>query len=484
MSEAKSLLYKSEFKALVGDNYRNLLFLTIILCVTLVSICFSFGSLNYLNERMNDPYTNWVNLKLPRYLDKDSYIKLKESISSPESKDKFNLKGYEEYVTFRESFVLIGDESGTRLKGRTLELGTPLTNKILEKANLLGNVKEIFPNSCGVIVKSEMLEKLNYKSPREQNVIQLLFDSINVHFEILGVVKDLPDKCDFAVLPGLYNLLSHSVSESNIISTLHEVNKIDVFSEKEIKEEEIREMIKPFGIRKIRAKEEDYNNNYKSFIHTLYFTEYLDRNQLKELQTKLIKYNISTYNKLNCNIKNTQISQPYYISFNFENLLNVKDFSYYLSKDYNLELELSSVESKSNFGIVSLQTLVTILSLLMFGIFSIIYFIASLIANHIKQNSQNLGTLKAFGLKNDELVSIYSKSILKMLLISLFICLAFLVICYVLNVLIYSEIILFNFLNFKIISIISLIIVFSYFISYRIISVQLAKTPGELIFSR
>ena len=63
MKEYLKLLAKREFKVVLGNKYSNLWLLSAVLFATFLSIAFSNSSMLYLEEKMNDPFTNWVNIQ-------------------------------------------------------------------------------------------------------------------------------------------------------------------------------------------------------------------------------------------------------------------------------------------------------------------------------------------------------------------------------------------------------------------------------------
>ena len=61
--EYLNLLAKREYKVVLGPHFVNLWLLVIVLVATFISISFSNGSMRYLSDKMNDPFTNWLNIE-------------------------------------------------------------------------------------------------------------------------------------------------------------------------------------------------------------------------------------------------------------------------------------------------------------------------------------------------------------------------------------------------------------------------------------
>ena len=56
------LFIRRESRVVVGNRCVNLWVLTAMLVLTFLAIAFSNASLSYLKQKMDDPFTNWVNL--------------------------------------------------------------------------------------------------------------------------------------------------------------------------------------------------------------------------------------------------------------------------------------------------------------------------------------------------------------------------------------------------------------------------------------
>ena len=63
IKEYLKLLAQRESKVVLGKYYSNMWVLAIVFIATFVSIAFSNGSMIYLSEKMNDPFTNWVSIE-------------------------------------------------------------------------------------------------------------------------------------------------------------------------------------------------------------------------------------------------------------------------------------------------------------------------------------------------------------------------------------------------------------------------------------
>ena len=62
MKQYLKLLIQREAREVLGRRWVNLWILVLMLVGTFTSIAFSDGSMNYLKDKMEDPYTNWVSI--------------------------------------------------------------------------------------------------------------------------------------------------------------------------------------------------------------------------------------------------------------------------------------------------------------------------------------------------------------------------------------------------------------------------------------
>ena len=483
--EVKKLLQKSELESLFGKKSSRLIMLASILTLTLLAISFSNGGLDYLDKKMNDPYTNWVNLRIPRYVSDSDYAKLKKDVLQKDNVEEYNLGGISEYVTFKEVFT--GDGVGdTRLKGRTVSKSNPIYSKVISKDNMLySKYSEIPFGECGLIIKESTLISLGYTDPTSQDFVQLSIDSTVVLFDVWGVVKNLPDNCDFITSPGVHNLLFESISETDFLTNVGSVNKITILGDAEIKSEDLfKQIFSNTNIRDFTSSKIYLNKDDNRVQYTLKFSSYLDAEYLETKKSNLAENQLEVFSAHNCNIPFTNLRDAYYLSFNFLKLDNIRPFKNYLSDEFNIELEMSQVESKENFAFVSRLSLFISTMLLVFGLLSIVFFINNTLMMYLKENSQNLGTLKAFGLDNKTLISIYLSGMIRMFLYALLVAVGVCILFELVEAFISGNNSIFKFFDVKTYLSILILAIATYFVVNKILKTILSSPPGDLIYGR
>src|SRR5688500_10669804 len=106
------------------------------------------------------------------------------------------------------------------------------------------------------------------------------------------------------------------------------------------------------------------------------------------------------YKEISCNDKFSNIASPDNFAFQFNDLEQIREFKQGMLEAFDVNVSMQQVESAENFSLVSTLTLTTSIVLFAFAMLSIGFYISSLIRSHLQRISANLGTMKAFGLRN------------------------------------------------------------------------------------
>ncbi len=491
----QNLFIFNEYEELTGKSRSGIITLVVILTITFLALGFAIGGISYLKEKMDDPFTNWVNLEIKQgYRDKVSKIKTDMEVDTTRGKFFLNNVGQYniEFLPFLSNYN--GEEYNLRL--RTLDLEDNLLGEILSASK--GNVVSGYSYDgdgdldialCGIIIKESSLRDLGYEDLSMVKRIPVKIENFVIYPEITSIVKELPNLVDLIVSPHFYVLLNEAFETTNFIN-ISSSNKLEVItSESDEKEiiSDIEANIRSYEVASTDVREIELIEGSTQKIVTVYFNDYFSF-ELKDTIVDELKKNSSlSYNRFapwECETtKKFNIDDPYYLSFNFNQLDKVRDFKNHMWDKYSVEISMDQVEQKENFALVSRLTGFISLILFGFSILSIIFYVNSLLRTHLEKIKMNLGTLKAFGLHNGFLVSSYLKIILTFIGISIVI--AFLI-CAVWDVIEQSmfENSYFDIFNVKILLAIIVIILTALLTSQRTISKTLLKTPGDLIYNR
>ena len=194
-----------------------------------------------------------------------------------------------------------------------------------------------------------------------------------------------------------------------------------------------------------------------------------------------------------------------YLCINFKQgqggLDSVESFAKYLTNAFNkgtdkdqsniIEFDSGSIKEKKNFNYISKVTLLIALLLIIFAIVAISLFISNLLKTHLTKVKMNLGTFKAFGLKDNESKTIYLTIMLRFIFIGLISSFA---VAYLIGIILNKflqsyynfddNLNYFNLFDSLTFMLILIVIIVTIAVSYLNINRILSKTPGDLIYNR
>ncbi|MGB0424320.1 MAG: FtsX-like permease family protein, partial [Flavobacteriales bacterium] len=178
-----------------------------------------------------------------------------------------------------------------------------------------------------------------------------------------------------------------------------------------------------------------------------------------------------------------ELNEYYHFAFNFKDLDEIRNFKNHMKEEYAVEIDMSQIEAKENFNLVTKLTTLISLILLIFAVLSIMLFVQNLLSSHLFKIRSKLGTFKAFGMSNNELNIVYLKIIFSFLALGIVIAFMSVAACDLLEATI-SEESKFNIFDMKTLLTIVVILLISLLMSYKTIKKILGDTPGNLIYER
>jgi lipoprotein-releasing system ATP-binding protein len=515
-----------EGKSLSGKKWRNLSILMAIFCVTFLALGFSNGSFRYLEEKMDNPFVQWIVISIPFDQSDDAMRILKDKIGSPEMRESYSIKNM---ASFRINYLYFkGEENGRKTKisamARTFEYDGKILDPILgdllsEKNVIRARTSFSGKSDLGIIVTDKFIRELGIKEkfplflPYVNTVKEIesgLIKDTTVLLPIKAIVKEIPGKIDVGFTQGFYENYIESEAGSFNPSVYNSLN-FHVVGEKS-------EALKALKVLKTKMKSnasvevkfasiKPYKYSYAggymigfSFISTL--DGQVKKSIQKDLETEfsqtLPSITITPVLDFDQHYKfKNNYTKGDYISLNFKELSSIEKFDDWLrkqnegSKDRTLSIDTSRVREKKNF--LFLSQILTIISaiLVFFAAISISIFITNLLRMHLDKVKMNIGTFMAFGLSGKKVQYIYFQ------IICLFIATALiggLIIAslvglglesFLANQFIEEEgISFFKILDIKTAYILLVILLIAIGMSWRTISKMLAKTPGDLIYNR
>ena len=513
------LFVKREGKVVLGKNYSNLWLLTAVLTATFLAIAFSNGSLDYLSYKMDDPFINWVDIK-NEYGEGD-FIGLEYALDSDENKELFHYNGYQgdHYVAWM--FYGREDDNVQYLKCRFFQsLNTSLVEKILEDGNIvkkwrIEDLSMIDINTIGVVITEEAMMKLGYDKAPSFIDMQRWFEGesaedfgfhmpdegfVRLPVPVLAVVKRLPGNVDLISGSYLYKqsendntypfVLCKEMYAMNLCYFIPE--EIDILKVKSVIDEAASEHTdaeivmddRSFYVPEIVPFRPGKFVIFDCYDQYLDFSVWgtIDRAVRSEFRDKdvhrVYKYDFSEY----------ALSQKAFISVHFNDLHKLRDFEAYVRDNFNVNIEMSQINAKENFNAVSIMGNTLSWGIIVFAIVCIILFIVNLLQSYFQKVMRNLGTFKAFGISNRDLISVYVLIMAAIIISAIFMSVSvtwivqgIMHICGVLKDGVHDYLSLWS---YKTVSSIVIIIVAAIYTVYAVMHKLLKATPGDLIYDR
>ena len=427
-----NLFVRREGKVVLGRRLSNMWLLTGVLALTFLAISFSNASLNYLSFKMNDPFINWLNIE--NTSDRSDYYGLTAALEDSSFLHEYHILGYQEDYKF--SYNFFSKEKSLRyFTGRFFqELNTPLIDAILSDDNVVkgqkvASVEDIDPQSIGVILTEEMLLSLGYDrapsyigyarySPDADTLGFHLYveDYAAVPVPVLGVVKKLPGNVDFISSSFFLEQDFNDYSNPFYMTNPEYASSLHYFVPESIEEEFINQVLEVAGQKKVDLAVDDqsfYLPQIEPFMPGNFISFFpqnsVDCRTIQEIDDMIAdKYLSNDVSRVyDFDFSDSYVSQISFVSVHFEDLDMIKVFEKYVKEQFYIEIEMSQVNAKENFNAVSIMANILSWAIVIFSIMCIVLFIVNLLQSYFQKVKRNLGTFKAFGISNAELIRVY-----------------------------------------------------------------------------
>lgn len=458
LKEHLNLLIKREGKVVLGKHYINLWLLTAVLVATFASVAFSNGSLLYLNEKMNDPFTNWVNIENKS---QGSETLLRESLNELTLQQRF---GYNDVQADAEEGLQMfryRSDNTDYLQTRFFErMNSPLMKKVLDDENVIGQISVnpdlLQDDMLGFIITRDVLLKMGYSldsvpafihlysySDRIDTLVTrgIIMDKDSNMFyrtpmPVLAVVKRLP--MNMNLVTSKYFLEQYKSNDNNPLSMVHK----DYFKElfyfvSEGKEENFMELVDdviPDSLKNgmdvknivLAMDDEKLENRLRTWkAGKIYKICIGDRDtpvRVYEDMAAQIESQVSPIDV--CRVFDYQVGEGIYepfsfLSLSFTTLDSIRAFEAYVKDEFKVQVEMSQVNSKENFNAVSVMANILSWAMIVFAIVCIIIFLVNMLQSYFQKVKRNLGTFKAFGISSAELTRVYVLIILAIIFVAI-----------------------------------------------------------------
>lgn len=429
MKQYLKLLMAREGKEVLGKGYSNFWLLTIVLVATFASIAFSEGSMIYLKDRMEDPFTNWVSIKNDkngsRY--KDFNLWLRE----PQTAQKYDFGGVSQ-EQFYSYYVRGKNKETCFLQGRFYEnMSSPLVKAILSEDNLIGNcvvdTTLLLDNTLGFIITQDAIHSLGYNDDDLPAYLTFQYPAVgadslgielvegkftHLNMPVLAVVKRLPNNVDMIGSTHYYNNRTMGARTMPFDLCYHEEYQHELsFFVPEGNQTFANDVRKEFnGISDILQDEsmDDMRPWVKGRIERIYLAnDSLPREVYQKLAKDILNKHKDVYRVYRFETTNEECSEIDYLSLDFKSLGSIRDFEQIAKSEYGVQLDMAQVASKENFNAVTVMAAILSAAMVIFSLVCIIMFLVNMLQSYFQKVKRNIGTFKAFGMKTSELIYVY-----------------------------------------------------------------------------
>lgn len=443
MKQYLRILMAREGKEVMGRMGSNMWLLTLVMVATYTSIAFSEGSMNYLRDKMEDPFTLWVNISRQTDDNKTSVEKFNAFYDSLELQSNKDLYDYNAVITSQYShYGMMGQTSSDYSSARFFEhLNTRLLQKVMDETNIVEgcdrNMALLNDQTMGVIVTLSAIKRLGFDEQHLPAYIR--YQSLNSGADSLGLSlyekEYLPVALPvLAVVRRLPNNVQ-MVSGNYLYSQLENVGSTDPFDFGSHKEMYLQQLV--FYVA------EDMKNEFDEYVKTVVPDTYQsevtinddpgqDYNTMKtwkpgtlrkidfgDAQTPIATYQATAnaierhFNDITkvCRIfcldtKDATTGRSMFLSVEFNSLNHIAEFEAFAKRN-GIQLEMEQVHSKQNFDAVATMAGILSTAMVIFSIVCIIMFMVNMLQGYFQKVKRNIGTFKAFGMNGTELIQVY-----------------------------------------------------------------------------
>lgn len=513
LNEYLQLLAKRESKVVLGNKCSNLVLLTIVLTATFISIAFSNGSLIYLEEKMNDPFTNWVNIS--NEFGAGKFNEMRESLMDTEVQEHYGFSDIQSDNNFAINVFNKDCTSTHYVQCRFFErLNSDLIKKVLDPDNVVASssisFEDLNENTLGFVMTRDVLYKLGYTEENIPAYINYL--AVSTHADTLGVslfqdkyaaapmpvlavVRRLPMNMDMIGSRYWYEQYQNDDTYPFDFNNREYQDHLLYFVEESNGDfKTMVEQILPDSLREnLAIYQEDIpelTSWAKGTVISVYVGDYLPLSVYQSIDKSIL----SNYTSKGITRVYRYKTSPHpsgltdYISVNFAKLDSIRSFESYAKDNFNIQIEMSQVNSKENFNAVSVMANILSWAMIVFSIVCILLFIVNMMQSYFQKVKRNLGTFKAFGISTMELISVYvlilSLIVLTSIILALCISYSVEIVLDFARILKDSE---YNYLSLGSLKTVWAIVII---ISSAVITVtfvmrkMLKQTPGDLIYDR
>lgn len=497
----------------LGKHYSNLWLLISVLTLTFLAISFSNASLEYLSFKMNDPFINWVDIKNDR--GEGDITGLMKGLTDSTVREEYHFVDLQMDYTTNRNFFGKDDDIIQYLSIRFFQsiAGNPLMASILDDENVVDGASVEYSmltdDMVGVIITQDVLKRLGYTDKpafidflgASDGADELGFDLLLQYryarfpIPVLAIVKRLPGNMDIISTRYFYAQLENDMTYPFNLNNREYASSAHYFVPEAVDADEFSSFL-----RTIYGKECDVRPSFIPSIVTYakgtvigisgpYRAE-IDPFEVKSIDDAVRQKfgELGVKRVFDSKYIDRTMPQGDYISVQFSDLSRIRDFETYVKDTYKVKIEMSQINAKENFNAVSVMANILSWAIVVFSIMCIILFIVNLFQSYFQKVKRNLGTFKAFGISNKQLISVYVLIMLLTISVSITasLCLSYTMeaILPLLGIMKDGTFNYFMLWNAKTFYSIVIILVASMLTVFMVMRRLLSTTPGNLIYDR
>lgn len=438
MKQYLKLLLAREAKEVIGKKGSNLWLLTLVLVATFASIAFSEGSMIYLRDKMEDPFTNWVSIA--KSTDEESFKDFRDSLFLDENKEKYDYR--EVLMDQYTNYNIMGKGKFKYPSVRFFEhINTPLVDAILSEENIVKGCEVdpslLIDNTMGFIITLDIAKQLGYSEDELPAYIsylavnegadtlglKLVMDEFYpVAVPVLAVVRRLPNNVDMMSANFFYEQqhvnsdvtypFDFKYHESEYLHRLtyyvsDNVNR-SIFEEfvKENVDDTLKTKLQFFDVSVDYLDLKSWKPG--AILKIDLGDERLPRAVFQQLANSIEKRfgteEVRRVHKLEYGLNHAERGS--FLSIEFKSLNHIREFEDFAKRN-GIQLEMEQVHSKENFNAVTVMAGILSAAMVIFSIVCIIMFMVNMLQSYFQKVKRNIGTFKAFGMNANELIQVY-----------------------------------------------------------------------------
>ncbi len=509
----KHLFYRNESKELLGGKNKNFWLIVIILFFTFLAIGFSSGSLEYLKDKMEDPFVRSINAAIPAANRNATRVIDMYNTDSLQAKYRYDsIVGYNKWTAYFKGDLPESPNRG--VDGRSIPYNDPLVNTIVDE-DINNAVGQPFVNQSdiSIIITRNFAQKLEC-SEDPAFIFRKMRDGRLVPIPIRAIVDKLPgERVDFMTTQHFYNN-SSTLGDQFLFKDNKKLYAYVVIDS--LQAEDFRIACETFFTRyweeggylevnTIDVYKHQYSHKPLYYVQVSFnYSEDILMEQIDELYVQFRESDEVKAFIEKEKIKDNEFVQAYYqnqeergtrrsdyIAVNFNDLSKVDEFAEKFAEDSEIKLEMAKIEQMKNYNFVSKLTGIMSIILIGFSVLMINIFLSNILSTHLNNIKKNIGTFKAFGIDIKRIYMGMMYVFVLMPLLFAFIIAGVLgylgVVYYIISALspfaveknLYFD--LFN--SYTLISVVVLTVV-NYYAFSVIINRIFKQTPGDLIYDR